>query len=102
MAVNWFDSPATFRKGTVAKVSFILLCLADLALTTLAISLGFTELNPLMGYLLGVPVLLMLVKLAIPVLIAWLIPGKLLMPSIALLGLAFLWNIKEMAAFLVS
>ena len=99
---SWFDSPATFRRGTVAKVSFILLCLADLALTVFARSQGFSEMNPLMVYLCNVPALLLLVKLALPVAIAWLVPGKLLLPSIALLALAFLWNIKEMLSFLAA
>jgi hypothetical protein len=45
--------------------------------------------------------LLLTVKLFIPVLIAWAIPGKLLWPSIAVLGLVAVWNIKELVIFLV-
>ena len=83
------------------KASFILLSQFDLALTILAMYLGFTEINPLMNFLIYIPVLLLLVKLVIPVLIAWLIPGRLLLPSIALLALVAIWNIKELLVFLL-
>ena len=101
-AINWFDSPATFRRDTMAKVLFIFLCAADMTLTVVARSMGFNELNPLMNFMMNTPALLLMVKLVIPVLIAWLMPGKLLLPSTALLGFAFVWNMKEMATFLVS
>jgi hypothetical protein len=99
MTTNWFEASATFKKCTVEKVSFILLCLFDLTLSVVAVSLGFTELNPVMSFLIGLPVLLLLVKLFIPILIAWLFPGKLLWPSIILLAMVTLWNIKEIAVF---
>jgi hypothetical protein len=83
----------------VEKASFILLCLFDLTFSVVAVSLGFTELNPVMNFLIQIPVLLLLVKLAIPILIAWLIPGRLLWPSIALLALVTIWNIKEILVF---
>jgi hypothetical protein len=98
-AVNWFEASATFKKRTVEKVSFILLCLFDLTMSVVAVNLGFTEINPVMSFLIQIPALLILVKLAIPVLIAWLIPGRLLWPSIALLGLVAIWNIKEIVVF---
>ncbi len=101
MATNWFESSATFKKGTVAKASFILLSQFALALTILAMYLGFAEINPLMNFLIHIPVLLLLVKLVIPVLIAWFIPGRLLLPSIALLALVAIWNIKELLVFLL-
>jgi hypothetical protein len=63
--------------------------------------LGFAEINPLMNFLIHIPVLLLLVKLVIPVLIAWLIPGRLLLPSIALLALVAIWNIKELLVLLL-
>jgi hypothetical protein len=99
MSTNWFEASATFKKCTVEKVSFILLSLFDLTLSVVAVSLGFTEINPFMAFLISVPILLLVVKLAIPVLIAWLIPGRLLWPSIALLALVTLWNIKEIIFF---
>ena len=71
----------------------------DLTFTVVAVSLGFTEMNPFMSFLITLPILLIVVKLVIPVLIAWLIPGRLLLPSIALLALVTIWNIKELLVF---
>jgi hypothetical protein len=99
MTTNWFEASATFKKCTAEKASFILLSLFDLTLSVVAISQGFTEINPVMSFLIRLPALLILVKLAIPVLIAWLIPGRLLWPSIALLALVAIWNIKEIVVF---
>ena len=99
MLANWTDSAITFKRCTALKVTFILLNLFDLSLTTLAISLGLTELNPFVRFLVEVPALLITVKLLIPVLIAWIMPGKLLWPSIALLTVVALWNIKELVVF---
>ncbi len=73
----------------------------DLALTVLAVSLGFFEINPLMRYLVTVPVLLLVVKSAVPLLIAWLVPGRFLLPSLILLGMVVVWNIRELCLFLV-
>ena len=101
MTINLWDSVATFRRGTAEKASFVLLNQFDLTLTILAIYLGFSELNPFIRNLVNIPVLLLTVKLAIPLLIAWLIPSKLLLPAIALLILVILWNIKELILFLV-
>lgn len=99
MLANWTDSAITFKKCTASKIAFILLNLCDLSLTTLAISLGLTELNPFVRFLVEVPALLITVKLVIPVLIAWIMPGKLLWPSIALMTIIVLWNIKELVVF---
>ncbi|MCK4274563.1 MAG: hypothetical protein KAW90_06675 [Dehalococcoidales bacterium] len=101
METSWWDSTATFRKCTAEKASFILLCQFDLTLTVLAINLGLAELNPFIRYLVQIPALLLVVKLAIPVLIAWLMPGRLLWPSIALLALVVIWNIKELVIYLL-
>ena len=101
MTANLWDSSATFRRCTIEKASFVLLNQFDLTLTILAMYLGFSELNPFIGYLVNIPILLLVVKLAIPLLIAWLIPGKLLLPSIALLALVAIWNIKELILFLL-
>jgi uncharacterized membrane protein (DUF485 family) len=96
MIANIWDSSATFRRGTAEKASFVLLNQFDLTLTVLAVYLGFSELNPFIRHLVNIPILLLVVKLAIPLLIAWLIPGKLLLPSIALLTLVIFWNVKEL------
>ena len=98
MASVWV-STATFRRGTAEKVSFILLNQFDLLLTVLAASLGITEVNPLMRYLLTMPVMLLVVKSVIPLLIAWMVPGRLLLPAVTLLSLVVIWNIKEMLVF---
>ena len=96
---SWWDSSATFKQCTLEKVSFVVLNQVDLVLTLVAINLGFDELNPLVNFLLEMPVLLVLFKLIIPVLIAWLIPGRLLWPSIGLLVLVAIWNLKELITF---
>jgi fumarate reductase subunit C len=101
METSWWDSSATFRRCTEEKASFILLCLFDLTLTILAVNLGLTELNPFVRFLIQIPVLLLVIKLAIPILIAWLMPGRLLWPSIGLLALIVVWNIKELVIFLL-
>jgi len=100
MIANLWDSSATFRRGTVEKASFVLLNQFDLTLTALAMYFGFSELNPFVRHLVNIPILLLVIKLAIPLLIAWLIPGKLLLPSIALLILVIVWNVKELILFL--
>jgi hypothetical protein len=101
MAAGWLGSAATFEKCTAEKLSFILLCLLDLGLTLLAINLGFSEINPLVGFMIQAPALLITIKLVIPVIIAWLAPGKLLWPSIILMTLVIIWNVKELAVALL-
>jgi hypothetical protein len=101
MTAGWFDSAGTFRRCTAEKASFVALGAFDLALTVLATHLGFAELNPFVRFLIHLPLLLLFVKLFIPLLIAWFMPGKLLLPSIALLALIVIWNVKELVAFLV-
>jgi hypothetical protein len=101
MIARWLESTATFRKCTALKVSFVFLCILDFALTVLAVNIGLNELNPFIRFMFDMPVLLVGVKFAIPLLIAWLIPGRFLLPSIALLSLVAIWNVKELALFLV-
>lgn len=100
MTATLLASTATFRRCTAEKVSFVLLNQCDLLLTVMAMHLGLYELNPLMRYLVTVPPLLVVFKLAIPLLIAWLAPGKLLLPSVVLLSLLIAWNLKELMFFL--
>ena len=101
MTTSWWDSSATFKRCTAEKVSFVLLNQVDLTLTLVAMHLGFEELNPLVGFLLEIPALLVLVKFVLPLLIAWLMPGRLLWPSIALLAGVAIWNLKELITYLV-
>jgi len=102
VTTGWFESAGTFRRCTAEKASFVALCVFDLALTVLAIYLGFAELNPFVRFMIQIPVLLLVVKLFVPLLIAWFMPGKLLLPSIALLALIAAWNIKELVVFLLK
>jgi Domain of unknown function (DUF5658) len=96
-----FESSATFKKHTAAKLAFISLGLFDLVLTIIAVNLGLFEINPLIRFLIQVPALLVVVKLLIPILIAWLLPGKLLLPSIALLAVVVMLNARELIVYLV-
>ena len=98
---SWWDSSATFKKCTIEKVSFVILNQVDLTLTLVAMHLGFDELNPFVGFLLEIPALLVVAKGILPLLIAWLMPGRLLWPSIALLFGVAVWNIKELIAYIV-
>ena len=102
IVTNWWESTATFKKCTFEKLSFIFLCLLDLMLTMVAINLGLSEMNPLVSYMIQIPALLLMVKMFIPVIIAWILPGKLLLPSIGLLALVVAWNIKELIIFFVQ
>ncbi len=101
MIGNLLGSAATFRSCVAEKVSFVFLHQIDLVLTTLGVSLGLYELNPLIRSLLAAPVLLLLLKVAIPLFIAWLAPGKLLLPAIVFLCLVVSWNIKELLILLL-
>src|SRR3989304_1636981 len=76
VTTDWFESAGTFRRCTAEKASFVAPCVFDLALTMLSIYLGFAELNPFVRFLVQIPVLLLVVKLFIPLLIAWFMPGK--------------------------
>ena len=101
MIANLWGSAATFGQSTVEKASFVLLNQLDLGLTILAMSLGLSEINPLIRHLATMPILLLIVKSAIPLLIAWLVPGRLLLPAIVLLSLVVSWNVKELLLFLL-
>ncbi len=61
---------------------------------------GFHEVNPLMRSLLEDPGALLLVKGLIPLLIAWLTPARLLLPSIFLLIAIVAWNLTQLMAFI--
>ena len=82
------------------KLSYLSLQLIDLGLTLLAVNLGFLELNPFIRGILTTPMQLAMMKLFIPFLIVCLVPGKLLVPGIALLSVVVAWNIKELLLLL--
>ena len=73
----------------------------DLILTIVAVSLGLAELNPLMRGLVAAPGLLLFVKSVVPIVIAWLAPGRLLLPAILLLICIIAWDIKELLIHLL-
>ncbi len=84
------------RKSMGLKISYLSLQQVDLALTLFAANLGFAELNPFMKDLLAAPLQLAMIKVVIPLLLALLVPGKFLIPGIALLAVIIGWNIKEL------
>ena len=51
--------------------------------------------------LLAAPLQLAIVKIFIPVLIVWFLPGKLLIPGIVILSVVVGWNIKELLFLLM-
>ncbi len=90
------DSAATFRRYLPDKMLYIILNQIDLVLTVLATGAGYPELNPWMRSVLHFPALVMVVKVVLPVGIAWLIPGKWLRPASLVLLLVIAWNVKEL------
>lgn len=101
MTADLWSSAASVRKCLVEKLSFVLLNQLDLALTLVAFYLGLSEINPLMAIVLKTaPLQLVLFKVAIPALIAWLCPGKLLIPGVAALLFVVGWDIKELFVFI--
>ena len=93
-------SAATFSRGTPYKVAFILLGLLDLLLTLYALDAGFVERNPVFAALQDDPIGLFLLKVAGPIVIAWIVPAKLLLPSIAVLCAVIGWNVAELSSSL--
>jgi hypothetical protein len=90
----------SFRRCFPEKVSFIILNALDILLTVAAYNMGLKELNPVMANMLTTPWLLISIKLALPILIAWLLPGKWLWPALALMCLVIGWDVKELLIFL--
>ncbi len=83
---------ATFAHGTSLKLAFVALGAIDMLITLYALNAGYVELNSVFEAARGRPAGLFLLKLAGPVAIAWLVPSKLLVPSIALLAVVLAWN----------
>ena len=99
MLASLIDSAVTFRKYTTEKVAFISLNAVDLVLTLFAMNFGAHEINPLMRGMISSPLAIYTTKLIIPLILAWLIPGKLLIPSIAILLFVVGWDIRELLVF---
>jgi len=107
MAIAWKSTAAKQYRPRLAgqpqeakdiglRISYVVLHQIDLVLTVLAVSAGFTELNPVMRSLLASPAQLAVFKVGVPLLIAWLLPGRLLVPAIVLISLVVGWNLKEL------
>lgn len=91
-----FASAGTYRREAAWKVAFVAFVFVDLLLTLYAFSHGFAELNPLVLALLERPWGLALAKGLAPLIIAWLVPGRLLVPSILLLIGINGWNLAQL------
>ena len=89
------DNPTSI----LLKFTYLFLQLLDLGLTLLATSIGLIELNPFINGILDSPLKLLMMKFFIPLLIARLVPGKLLIPGILLLLFIVTWNIQELLSF---
>ena len=102
--IRWYcptwRSDSGYLRDVAIRASYVFLHQVDLILTILAVSNGFSELNPLMRSLLTMPLQLLVAKLVIPLFIAWLIPSRLLLPAILLLSIVVGWNIKELLLLL--
>jgi len=99
MIAGILSSALTFRRGTKEKVSFIVLNWVDLSLTLFALTIGAHEMNPLMRSLFESPVLMYAAKLVVPMFLAWLLPAKILIPSIGLLVVIVGWNITQLLMY---
>ncbi len=93
--VNFRERPTPFGIGV--KASYLVLQQIDLTLTVMAAALGLNEMNPWMRSLLASPWQLVTFKLVIPVLIAWVVPYRLLIPACILLMAVVGWNLRELA-----
>lgn len=99
MIASLLASAITFRKDTTEKIAFISLNVIDLVLTLFAMNLGAHELNPVMRGMLATPAALYTTKLLMPFVLAWLLPGKLLIPSIAVLVFVVGWDLRQLLLF---
>lgn len=75
----------------------MILVYADLVLTLVSVSNGFREVNPIVAALLDNPGGLFFLKGVVPAFIAWLVPAKLLIPSIGFWILVVGWNLAVLA-----
>jgi hypothetical protein len=70
--------------------------MADLTLTLMAARNGWVELNPVMRASLQSLYQIAIFKFAIPILVSWFVPGRLLIPAILLLCGILGWNFHQM------
>jgi hypothetical protein len=84
------------KTDTFFKVTFLTLQMADLMLTLVAARSGWIELNPLMRASLDSLSMMIIIKFAVPTLVSWFVPGRLLLPAILLLCGITGWNLHQM------
>lgn len=96
--IGRYFSVTEWKKGLSIKAAYVLLHQADILLTAFAVSEGFREVNPVINASLNEPVQLLALKLFIPILIAWLVPAKLLIPAIVLLLAVIGLNLAQLGA----
>ncbi|MDD5189624.1 MAG: DUF5658 family protein [Dehalococcoidales bacterium] len=89
-------NPHRRHHGLFIRFVFLMLQQVDLALTLFAVSQGLTERNPFMAGLLQLPLLLIIMKQIIPLLIAWFVPYRILLPAIGFLILLTIWNAVQL------
>jgi len=100
-AIMRYFTLAELKKGLSLRVAYLMLHQADLLLTKYAISSGFEELNPVIRGSFDTPAQLLLLKLIIPLIIACIVPTKLLLPALLLLLAIICWNLKELVLLLI-
>lgn len=105
MATVWskarrYFTAVEFKHGIPIKVGYVLLQQADMLMTNFAMSAGFHEVNPIVRGMLSSPTELLAIKLFIPIVIAWLVPAKLLIPAVALLLLVLTLNLHALSSLL--
>jgi hypothetical protein len=105
MVIFWTEirrylSVAEWKKGVSIKMAYVLLHQADILLTNFAVSAGFKEFNPVIRGLLDTPVQLLVFKLIIPLIIAWLVPARLLLPALLLLLVVTVLNLTQLSFLL--
>ncbi len=84
------------KTDTFLKVTFLTLQMADLMLTLVAARSGWIELNPIMRASLDSLSKMIIIKFMVPTLVSWFVPGRLLLPAIALLCGILGWNLYQM------
>ena len=82
------------------RLGYVLAQQLDLAMTLFAVSRGHTELNPFMQSILNSPPQLIAFKLIIPMLIAWLIPAKYILPGLLLMLLINVISALQLAGII--
>ena len=91
-----------YKVDILLKGSFMFLQVIDLVLTVIAARYGYPELNPFMRMQLESIEKLAIFKFAIPLLIAWFVPGLLLIPAILLLGVVVGWNLSQLISLALA